>query len=60
MAAAESDVSLTFHDVTSSGNAEECTFLTPLTQFLDRCVERNVTVGGLYCAMIQNNSYSES
>ena len=68
MAAAESRVSLAFHDVTPPPSNGEKTdnFLPRLVGFLDEALRRKVTVGALYGAMLHvgllwnNGSESES
>lgn len=54
MAAAESGVSLVFHDITASGADEGVsTFLPRLMKFLEQMIEREVPVGVLYSAMLE-------
>ena len=69
MAAAESHVSLAFHDIviaSSSKGEKSHDFLPRLTGFLEEALRRKVTVGALYRAMLQvgslwnNGSESES
>ena len=54
MAAAESNISLAFHDITSGGEEERShDFLTRFSGFLDEVLKRRLTVGKLYKAMVQ-------
>ena len=59
MAAAESHVSLAFHDIviaSSSKRERSRDFLPRLVGFLDVALRRKVTIGALYRAMLQVGS----
>ena len=54
MAAAESGMSLVFHDITASGTDDRASsFLPRLMRFLEQVIEKDVRVGGLYSAMLE-------
>lgn len=54
MAAAESGVSLVYHDITASGNNEGASsFLPRLMRFLEQVIDKDISVGTLYSAMLK-------